>query len=163
RLAPRLAMGASSAVCATTEARAPTRCLDAKRRAPGSAHRLGGDGESDPAHFQNLFERNRRRAPRANRTSERGYTGLLTLVRAPEPHAAEAFPAEGAEHPEVVELQNATVTEDFDALLRKRAVTVREIVDRADRAIRERQRDACLVGGQRRLRPTAHPHHLPAL
>src|SRR5882672_854717 len=83
----------------------------------------------DAAHFHELVEGNRGRPPpaRAQRGEERPDALLLTLVLAPQIHPPEPRPAESRQPPEIVELQDAPRGEHLEALLRERAVAVRQV------------------------------------
>src|ERR1019366_285361 len=90
----------------------------------------GGAGD-----FEEFFERDGRGGALAHSLQKCGCAAIGAFILPPEAHGAEAWPPEGAQRPEIVELQDAPAAEDFEAFLGKGLVAVGQIVDGAGRSV----------------------------
>src|SRR5258708_5571571 len=108
---------------------------------PGRPAGLGTESNRRPRDLDKFVERDWRRAAGLNRREECPRARFLTLVLLPQVHAGEAGPAEAFQFLEVVQLQDASLREDLDPLLRERLRAVREVVDRTDGSVRKSQMD----------------------
>src|SRR5450755_260559 len=91
------------------------------------------------ADFENLFERNRRRIPRFDRSNKRGCACVLALILPPQPLRSEARPSIRAQAAEIVQLQYPPACKDLDSFLGIGCMATRQVVNGSQRSILEAQ------------------------
>src|SRR5437899_8825147 len=104
------------------------------------------DVETCSRDFHELIERYGRQPSLPDRIDEGRGAGAVALVLAPQIHLAETGPAKSSQATEVLKLEYAASTKNFQTLLRKRSMAVRQIMHRPERAVGEAHTEgSCLV------------------